>query len=706
MTNFIGTDGNDVANAALGELTGFTGGSVADLQDGTGDFFSGGGGEDFVFAGNADDLIEGGEGHDTLNGGAGHDTIFGHTEPDPLGSLIGDEIVGNDGNDTLIGSSGSDSIDGGSDDDSISGNGGDDLIQGGINTDSLLGGDGNDTIYAYAVGSNNEGSFNFLNGGTGDDVLIGANGDDNLVGGPGADTLSGNYGDDNFFFSAGDVAPGEIIDGGLGYPSAGGGPGLDDIMVSEVVSFTDAASIVGIERVLLEAAGATAIFSAHQVKTLLPTGLLIDGHATTTSQTFQIEMGAETSLDIGALSFQQWDAMNDRVVIVGDGDDEFMSGTLQIDRLLGNAGDDTLVGDAGVDQLFGGLGNDVYLVDQAGGEAIELAGQGADTVLTFFNYTLAAQVENLTLLGTADSIGIGNGLANMMTGNAGDNILNGGAGVDLLQGGLGNDSYVVDHASDQVMEAANAGTDTVFSLVAHTLAADVERLYLSGTAAINGFGNALANTINGNSAANILNGGAGADILRGNLGNDTYFIDHASDVVFEIDGQGADTVIATTSYVLAAGRSVETLRTTGSASTYVVNLVGNELANTIAGNAAANLLLGKAGNDTLIGGGGNDTFRFDTLLGVSNIDSIIDYNAAQDTIQLENAIFTGLATGTLAANAFRVGTAAADADDRIIYNSATGALIFDSNGNGSGGAIQFATLTTKPAISAAELFVT
>jgi Ca2+-binding RTX toxin-like protein len=170
-------------------------------------------------------------------------------------------------------------------------------------------------------------------------------------------------------------------------------------------------------------------------------------------------------------------------------------------------------------------------------------------------------------------------------------------------------------------------------------------------------------------------------------------------LILESANDGSDTAIATKSYVLGAGTSVEILRTTGSASTYVVNLVGNALVNTVQGNAAANLLFGKAGSDTLFGGAGNDTFYFDTALGAANVDTIIDYNVAQDTIRLENAIFVGLVAGTLAASAFRIGTAAADADDRIIYNSTNGALIFDSNGSAAGGAIQFAKLAAGLALT-------
>src|SRR5262245_56280508 len=123
-------------------------------------------------------------------------------------------------------------------------------------------------------------------------------------------------------------------------------------------------------------------------------------------------------------------------------------------------------------------------------------------------------------------------------------------------------------------------------------------------------------------------------------------------------------------------------------------------------NSAANVLNGRLGSDTIAGGVGNDIFRFDTALGAANIDTITDYNTAADTIQLQNAIFTALTvTGTLAAAAFRIGTVAADSSDRIIYNNATGALIYDSNGNAAGGATQFTTLATGLALTNADFVV-
>jgi Ca2+-binding RTX toxin-like protein len=131
-------------------------------------------------------------------------------------------------------------------------------------------------------------------------------------------------------------------------------------------------------------------------------------------------------------------------------------------------------------------------------------------------------VENLTLTGTAAINGTGNGDNNVITGNTGNNTLDGGAGTDTLIGGSGNDIYIVDSTTDTITEQANGGTDTIQSSVTYTiLAANVENLTLTGTAAINGTGNAGNNVITGNTGNNRLNGGAGNDRLTGGVGKDT-----------------------------------------------------------------------------------------------------------------------------------------------------------------------------------------
>jgi Ca2+-binding RTX toxin-like protein len=143
-------------------------------------------------------------------------------------------------------------------------------------------------------------------------------------------------------------------------------------------------------------------------------------------------------------------------------------------ELWGWDGNDTLIGCGAADWLVGGRGNDA-LNGRAG--------------------------------------------ADRLYGGTGSDALNGGFGADRMLGGIGDDSYVVDSAGDRVEEGAGQGTDTVRSGLGHALAANVENLILTGTAAA-GTGNGLANLLVGNAAANALLGGAGGDRLLGGDGND------------------------------------------------------------------------------------------------------------------------------------------------------------------------------------------
>ena len=264
--------------------------------------------------------------------------------------------------------------------------------------------------------------------------------------------------------------------------------------------------------------------------------------------------------------------------------------------------------------------------------------------------------------------------------------------------GFGGDETHVFGAGDVVVEFAGGGTDTVESAITVTLVAEVQRLVLTGMQASNGTGNAVANTITGNSVANVIDGGAGTDTLAGGLGNDISLVNAADVLVEGTDGGLGDRVRAWASFVLATGVQVEFLETSLATATTAINLTGKALAQTIIGNAGVNVLNGGLGMGRLTGGAGADAFVFNTAHGATNVDRITDFNHVADTIRLENAIFTGLglATGALATTAFAAnltGTATRTSD-RIIYETDTGILRYDSNGSTVGGTTaQFAVLT-------------
>jgi len=334
----------------------------------------------------------------------------------------------------------------------------------------------------------------------------------------------------------------------------------------------------------------------------------------------------------------------------------------------------------------------------------------SDTLTANVTTTLPANVENLTLTGTTNINGTGNTLNNIITGNSGNNILNGATGIDTLIGGLGNDTYQIDTTTDTITENANQGTDTVQSSVTYTLGNNLENLTLTGTTNINGTGNTLNNVITGNSGNNILNGATGIDTLIGGLGNDTYQIDTTTDTITENANQGTDTVQSSVTYTL--GNNLENLTLTGTAN---INGTGNTLNNVITGNSGNNILNGSDGNDTLIGGTGNDTItggagsdRFTFNNRNEGIDTITDFLSSQgDKIALSAAGFgSGLAAGVaITAAQFVLGTTALNASNRFIYNTITGGLFFDGDGTGTLAAIQIATLSSKPTLTASDILV-
>jgi Ca2+-binding RTX toxin-like protein len=675
-----GFNGNDTINGDDGDDALYGGNGLDSLLGGFGnDFLSGGTENDQLFGGAGNDTLFGDAGDDALTGDGGNDLLVGGEGNDIYYADSGDTILeyfgggsdavysdssftlsenldievlsvtgsavsssvyfkGNALYNYITSGAGNDTLDGGAGDDNMSANNGNDILLGGANNDTLDGGLGINTLdggsgndFFILLGSNdviveaigggidiirvtssyvlatgvemeivtpndvfsltgisvigNEFNTEFygtvsndtINGGAGNDSLFGNLGNDILIGGAGFDELGGSAGNDSYYV--------DIVDKIFEF----GGSGIDTIFAEN--SFT---LLAGVEVEVLAVANAA-----------LTTGVSLGGNE------FSNQLLAAAGSDY---------------LDAGGG----------FDTIYGFGGNDTLQGGTGSDVLVGGIGNDIYYVDVAGDVLIELAGEGAETAFTTVTYTLAsgAEVENLVAFNAASLVGLGltgNGFNNNILGTAGGDTINGVTGADTLYGFGGNDVYYVDSSTDIVVEAAGAGSDTIFSAGSYTLAftTEIEVIAAANAASTvavtlvgNEFGNQILasagadslsgdagnDTLYGFGGADTLNGGVGNDVLIGGAGNDIYYVDAASDFVTEVFGEGADVVYTSSSYTLGAGAYVEILASANAASTTGLALTGNSFNNQLLGGAGADTIDGGDSVDTMYGFGGNDIY--------------------------------------------------------------------------------------------------
>ncbi len=674
---------------------------------------------------------------DTFLGGAGNDTLSGRGGIDKLFGGAGDDTLdGGTGNDTMYGGDGKDNLDGSSGEDTMYGGRGDDtyIIDSLGDSVSEIGGAATDvdtistsvsfrlgtatsvevlraaTLLTAAVAIDLTG--NVLN-----QTLIGHDGANSLTGGGGNDTMQGGLGNDVYVVDGGDTVL-EAAFAGYDQVRSSATHTLSRYVEDLILTGSAAADGTGNN-------GNNRITGNLGVNTLA--GLRGADTLTGTNEDTVSYAASDRAVDINLFRATQegghaaGDIINgiDRIISSafddvintggvpqtksretfygGDGNDR-LTGLSGIDKLYGDNGNDTLYGGNEDDSLYGGAGRD-SLFGGAGNDNL-FGGLGQST--------LTGGDGNDTLDGNslADTLYGGDGKDTLKGGDGAD-VLDGGLGADLMYGDAGNDTYIVRDAANRVEEISGlAGeVDTVEAAISFTLQplVNVEILRTiddDATTVLNLTGNGLNQTIIGNAGANSLNGGGGNDTLQGGRGNDVYVID-AGDVVIEAGAfAGTDTVRSNLGQTLAA--NVEKLVLTGNLN---VHGTGNGLDNTLTGNSADNRLNGAAGADVLTGKGGDDVFVFAHAVSVNGPDQITDFNVADDQIELDNAIFTGLLLGTLSSIRFVANTSgqAINSLHRIIYDTDDGGLYYDADGSGAGARQLFAELDAGLSLRAGDL---
>ena len=748
----MGSDNlNGTGNSVNNSLTGNNGNNVLlGLQghdgligNGGNDSLYGAEGNDGLVGGAGNDVLYGGDGNDALDGGSGSDFLWGGEGNDFLSNELGsvDVMRGGAGDDRYsiqFGDSVLEAVDGGVDlvnatfsltlfdnvetlglggsenltgtgnalDNSLSGNQGNNLLSGLAGNDRISGNEGNDTLYG---GSGNdqligEDGDDYLWGGDGDNSLLGESGADILFGGTGSDQMSGGEGNDFLDGGGGnDIATAEDGNDILVYHSSDiftihGGLGTDTLRLSSGVSTIDlnglaGTMIFGIEIIDLAGTNSLVLTSAQlgdlstETDTLRISGgaddeviaagtWLIGATVTVDGQDYVTYQSAGTTalIQTGILFTAELDDWN--LDDPGDPDagpvDE--DGGMGDDDLDGSAFDDRIAGLGGDDHVNGGAGNDT-LIGNGGADMLN-GGAGYDTLR-------------------------GGGGNDVLQGGADDDILKGGGGVDVLDGGEGSDTYVLatGDVSTDTYQDSGTGVDNLDRINASALSV----LHLTDQFSHAGSGIEIiigANTgtqiAGGNGPVNwdftditlehisVLMGTGGGDVMIGSAGDDHILGRDEHDQLH--GGVGND--------VLTGGKGHDTLD--GDA--------GNDV---LKGGQGADSLRGGAGRDILTGGSSTDIFWFDTALGAAKADVVTDFEES-DYLILTMSIFPALTIGAddiLDAAQFRANRngIAKDADDRILYNTETGALYYDADGNGDGVAIKFAVLEGAPELTVGQI---
>ncbi|MBF2047535.1 MAG: calcium-binding protein [Leptolyngbya sp. IPPAS B-1204] len=574
-------------------------------------------------------------------------------------AVADDLIVGLEGADALLSGAGNDMVDGGSGNDRIIGNSGDDLLYGEAGDDSLHGLDGQDILYG---GSGNDQAF----GNEGDDILYGGSGNDKLAGDSGADILIGGLGNDLY----------QLISDTSDIIIEQSGEGIDVVETELSYTLPD-----NVERLILRGVDA------------------VVGNGNGLDNVIEERPYSGSTGPIPVVNNTIAAGGGNDIVNAGEGDD----------LIDGGAGNDQIGGLDGNDTLTGGSGADQFVFDST---SASFSDYGTDTITDF------QLAEGDKLVATLRAFNNQSGFSNLSVGQ-----------LPATQFHLGTQAQTLDHrfiydpATGALFYDPDGTRTYTFSgsipktqiaklapglPLTHTAIQIVERFVIpeipdaanpppTGTVPpatggddrlFGSEGSDIFNLLAGNDVGSgqegddSLNGGSGQDFLNGGSGNDQLAGQAASDRLF---GEAGD--------------------------------------DRLDGGSENDTVYGGSGNDTLSGGGGQDRFNFYNPAS-DGVDQITDFNGAEDTIGLYvgnsmgnttgntigNSEVSGFANTGLAVNAilridqFHIGPNATTSNHRLIYNSGTGALLFDPDGTGAAAPVQIAALSPGLALTRSNFF--
>ena len=538
-----------------------------------------------------------------------------------------------------------------------------------------------------------------VNGGAGDDIVdlktrdaTGATGSDVFNAGGGTDTLVVDAGAETLGVSLGVLAGGFFARSGSARFSV-------DAFDCEKVRFTGGAG----DDVIDSGRGGERISGGGGLDFWIA-----DYGATSRDIRFEIpSQGGSASLTaLGLLSISGIERIR---LTTGRGDDTITGGA-QGDTVTGGAGDDVVdlktrapTGATGSDLFEGGRGTDTLIVDAHSdrfGVSLGVIDGG------FFVRSASARY----VVDATDCEKV------RFTGGSGDDVIDSGRGGERIAGGAGLDFWIADYGTSakdlvfSIAEQTGGKVSATLATVGLTQISGVERIRLTtGRGDDTITGGAEGDTVTGGAGDDVVDlktrdatGATGADLFEGGAGNDTLVVDASAEtasVSLGVFGGGLFVRSASGRFQIDA-TDCENVRFDGGRG--ADGIVAGAGRDDLTGGAGADTLNGGAGRDTLDGGAGKDVFRFDQL-GKANADVILTFTARDDVIELDDAVFTGLATGPLARGQFQIGPAD-DADDRILLQNGR-FLYYDADGNGRQQAVLFAQIDTGAALAARDFVV-